>query len=176
MHKKRMTRFLAGVLSAAMLMTSTGMEQLVYAAEVSTQVEQTASIEEEESAETELDESDLDEDAEASKDLDREEIQDEQDEPELEETPVENDAENEVVTLDADGNIASGVVEINGGHVEWVIDGDGKLTVTGEGDFQEANQSPWAQYVVPWEQYKKEIRTAEVSLTGCKNAGGMFLN
>lgn len=166
MHKKKMTRFLAGILSAAMLMTSTGMEQLVYAAEVSTQVEQTAPIEEEESAETELDESDLNEDAEASEDLDREEIQDEQDEPEMEETPVESDAENEVVTLDEDGNIASGVVEINGGHVEWVIDGDGKLTVTGEGDFGYGDK--------PWSQYAKQIKTAEVNLTACKNAKGMF--
>lgn len=175
MHKKRMTRFLAGVLSAAMLMTSTGMEQLVYAAEVSTQVEQTASIEEEESAETELDESDLDEDAEASKDLDREEIQDEQDEPELEETPVESDAENVITTLDEDRNIASGVIEINEGHVEWVLDKAGKLTVTGEGDCIDPSGDDESNYLLyPWYQYKDRIKSAEVSVKKMTTTVNMF--
>ena len=41
------------------------------------------------------------------------------------------------VVLDADGNIASGVIDEDYGHITWVIDADGKLTVTGTGDFAE---------------------------------------
>ena len=42
MHRRKMTRFFAGLLSALLVFTSSGVEQLVYAAEVPQTVEKVA--------------------------------------------------------------------------------------------------------------------------------------
>lgn len=73
--------------------------------------------------------------------------------------------------LDADGNIASGVIDEEYGHITWVIDADGKLTVTGTGDF--ANPSYWKVDRAPW-AYSKNIKSAEINVTGMTNASCMF--
>ena len=65
---------------------------------------------------------------------------------------------------DADGNIASGV----DGNISWVIDADGKLTISGTGDFSE----PFADK--PWTPYRESIISAEITVSGMTNASGLF--
>lgn len=82
------------------------------------------------------------------------------------------EAETQVV-LDADGNIASGVIDEDYGHITWVIDADGKLTVTGTGDF-DAPESGGYPARVPWITYRKSIKSAKINVTNILNASYMF--
>lgn len=69
--------------------------------------------------------------------------------------------------LAADDNIASG----KSGNVKWVIDANGKLTVSGTGN--------WEKYMseyAPWEFFKDEVLTADVTLKGATDISYMFCN
>lgn len=61
-------------------------------------------------------------------------------------------------------DIASGV----SGGITWVIDGSGKLTLTGSGDFKFG--------VIPWTDNSNSIKSAEIRVTGMTNASFMFWN
>ena len=87
------------------------------------------------------------------------------------ESETETEAETEFIELDADGNIASGVVDEEYGHITWVIDANGKLTVEGTGDFAEPSRSGWDR--APWRN-SSFIKSAEINVTGMTDASGMF--
>lgn len=59
-------------------------------------------------------------------------------------------------------DIASG----KSGDITWVIDKDGKLTVTGTGDFD--------SYGVPWIGHENSIKTAEINVTDITDLSYMF--
>ena len=83
MHRKEVTRFLAGMMSALLVLTSSGMEQLVYAAELETEVLQ-------EETESTVEEADTEESEEASEADDSEQKnapENEQNEAEMPENP-----------------------------------------------------------------------------------------
>ncbi|MCM1044745.1 MAG: BspA family leucine-rich repeat surface protein [Candidatus Gastranaerophilales bacterium] len=61
-------------------------------------------------------------------------------------------------------DIASGT----SGGITWRIDGDGKLFVSGSGD--------WDSIYAPWSDYGEQIVSAEVNVTGMTTASSMFLN
>lgn len=62
--------------------------------------------------------------------------------------------------------IASGSYE----NVRWRIDGNGKLTVMGNGDFSGSNSTNRA----PWFENRAFIKAAEINLTGTMDASYMF--
>ncbi len=74
------------------------------------------------------------------------------------------------MVLDADGNIASGVIDEDYGHITWVIDADGKLTVTGTGDFSLSSSYNQA----PWYQYNSSIKSAKINVNGMTDTSYMF--
>lgn len=170
MHRRKMTRFFAGLLSALLVFTSSGVEQLVYAAEVPQTVEKVA---EGESVKDEP----LGEDGE---EIEGDSAEEEQ--GEVIEIPENNENADGDSTLtddtitateqDADGMIASGVVDESYGHVEWSIDGNGKLLVNGTGDYAEPNKD--VAYRAPWNKYAEQIKTGEIILSGCKDTSCMF--
>ncbi len=77
------------------------------------------------------------------------------------------------LTVPADA-IASGTY----GNITWVIDADGKLTVEGTGDFAEPSTDPnnesAARNRVPWLSYNKQIKTAQIKVSGMTDASYMF--
>ena len=64
----------------------------------------------------------------------------------------------------AQGNIASGTSN----NVTWVIDANGKLTVSGTGDFYDSYSSP------PWYDFATSIKSAEINVTGMTHAKDFF--
>lgn len=78
------------------------------------------------------------------------------------------------------GNIASGQYknEEDGSDITWVIDANGKLTVSGTGNFgpdvdiSPDNISNWDWY--PWLIYAYQIKSAEIRVTGTTNATHLF--
>lgn len=83
----------------------------------------------------------------------------------------------------SDGNIASGRYknEEDGSDITWVISADGKLTVTGTGNFRpNENVTPDGELsdaeICPWLLYDYRIESAEIRVTGTTNASGMFFN
>ncbi len=77
------------------------------------------------------------------------------------------------VVLNADGNIASGVIDEDYGHITWVIDADGKLTVTGTGDFSFPEPSIYRIHP-PWFEYRETIKSAKINVSGMTDASYMF--
>ena len=75
-------------------------------------------------------------------------------------TEIEN-VDDQIMPL-ADGDIASGT----DGNITWVIDANGKLTVSGSGD---RTGSEFA-----WEIYWDQITSAEINVTGMTNASRLF--
>ena len=75
------------------------------------------------------------------------------------------------LTTSAD-DIASGIVDESYGHIEWVIDRDGKLTVRGWGDYAEKAGASRA----PWFLDRGSVKTAEINVSGMMNASYMFYN
>ena len=60
------------------------------------------------------------------------------------------------------GDIASGT----DGNINWRIDADGKLAVSGTGDCSSSQK--------PWYQYREQITSAEVNVSGMTDASWMF--
>ncbi len=75
------------------------------------------------------------------------------------------------ITLDADGNIASGVIE-DYGHITWVIDASGVLVITGTGDFSYPCGSGYNR--TPWYEYRGEITSAKINISEMIDASYMF--
>lgn len=67
-------------------------------------------------------------------------------------------------------DIASGVIDEDYGHIAWVIDKNGKLTVSGTGDCRDYTKNT----SVPWYKYRTSILTAEISVSGMRSAKRMF--
>ena len=65
-----------------------------------------------------------------------------------------------------DDDIAHGTYE----DITWVIDADGKLTVEGTGEFSDSTGYDRA----PWYNNYSSIKTAEINVTGLKDASYMF--
>lgn len=70
----------------------------------------------------------------------------------------------------SDDDIASGVINETYGHITWVIDKNGKLTVEGTGDFSDVKTYNRA----PWYKSRNDIKTAEINVTKMTNASWMF--
>lgn len=83
------------------------------------------------------------------------------------------EAKNEMALV-ANENIASGVINKSYGHITWMIDTDGKLTVTGTGDFSDSKYTG-SYGRAPWYTYVESIRSAKINVTGMTNASSMFL-
>lgn len=75
------------------------------------------------------------------------------------------------VVLTVSDNIDSGTVN----NISWVIDKDGKLTISGSGDYYEADglgsNMPWSS---PWYRHRDKITSAEVRVTGMTDMSYMF--
>lgn len=76
----------------------------------------------------------------------------------------------EELTLDVD-QIASGSIRENYGDIDWSIDKNGRLVVSGTGNYHAS-----ADTEAPWYEYRESIITAEITLTGATDAGRMFNN
>ena len=78
--------------------------------------------------------------------------------------------EERLVLMSSEGDIASGISN----DIVWVIDGNGKLTVTGTGDFTELGNDDLNHKKMPWYDYSKDIKSAKVKVSGMKDASDMF--
>lgn len=87
----------------------------------------------------------------------------------LEEEESEETGANYVLTA-SENDIASGVIDEDYGHIEWVIDANGKLTVSGTGDFSISARVDRT----PWYHDRNSIKSVEVNVTGMTNAAFMF--
>lgn len=73
-----------------------------------------------------------------------------------------------------DDNIASGVVDEDYGYMTWKIDQNGKLTVTGTGDFAPIGEGYARE--APWLDYSDSVISVEVNVQGMTDATNMFLS
>ncbi len=71
-----------------------------------------------------------------------------------------------------DGEIAKGSVNEDYGKIEWVIDGAGKLTVTGTGNVR--NSAVYGAQEIPWYSYRSKILSARIAVTGMTDASDLF--
>lgn len=76
-------------------------------------------------------------------------------------------AEERLALLSSDDDIASGTY----GDITWVIDGNGKLTVLGSGDFHDSTDSI---YRAPWHSSSSIIKSAEINVAGITDTSFMF--
>ncbi len=81
---------------------------------------------------------------------------------------VESTAEEIEKKLNSDNSVQSGSYR----NITWEIDTNGKLTVSGTGDFSSATGYDRA----PWYHYRESITSAVVNVTGMKDASYMFYN
>ena len=208
MAKKKITRFLAGILCGVMIFTSSGAEQFVYAVQEQSAVEEEGSLIEnpddenedpqgEETGQTpEKGENPGEEengDGESSQEGEKQEeesepeesdSQEDENEPDAEEGISDNSSEKpeeeqdsdqdgeERVSLDTEGNIASGEINKKYGHIKWVIDSEGTLTVTGTGDVAPPGTTKISEIL--WHKYAKSIVSAKISVSGMKDASNLF--
>ena len=75
-----------------------------------------------------------------------------------------------IMEVEAAENIASGVVDDAYGQITWVINSEGHLTVTGTGDVSTGR----TERRTPWYEYRNEIVTAEIDVTGMTDASYLF--
>lgn len=73
-----------------------------------------------------------------------------------EEQPQNEEAEGDLIGSGSSNNIS------------WQIDKEGRLTLTGSGDYGSTDSTP------PWYQYREEITSAKVSITGLTSTQNMF--
>lgn len=106
MHRKRLTRFLAGILSALLVMTSSGMEQLVFAAEPETEVLQEETVVEADDTETSEEEVEAPEKTVDAEDAEEEDPEEQPDEAEAEKPAEQPDTE-EPSSEEPDGESAA---------------------------------------------------------------------
>lgn len=85
------------------------------------------------------------------------------------------DIENEKEDVgDTENIIASGVVDETYGQITWIIDQNGKLTVTGTGDL--ATVDDQGNRSMPWSDYCTQISSAKIDVTEMKDASYLFYN
>ena len=77
-------------------------------------------------------------------------------------TNIDSDSEAEVLYSGKDGNL------------NWSIDADGLLTISGVGDYEGKNFEESFQKLPQWYEYRSDIRSAEVSVSGIKSTAYMF--
>ena len=70
----------------------------------------------------------------------------------------------------AEDDIASGTSN----DVTWVIDANGKLTVSGTGDFYEYDAASNHDFNIPWGFCKESIKSAVINVTGMTHAEKLF--
>lgn len=88
----------------------------------------------------------------------------------LEENVAEEDElEAGAVVMASEENIASGEINESYGHITWVIDASGKLTVRGTGDY-----SSTASFRAPWLEMRDFITSAVIDITGITRTSLMF--
>lgn len=78
--------------------------------------------------------------------------------------PFEDEGDGTGLTV-ASGNIAGGTYR----NIVWVIDGDGKLSVTGTGDYIYNSHEN-----APWKEYSDAIKSAEINISDIKYLSNMF--
>ena len=71
---------------------------------------------------------------------------------------------------DGENNIASGKIDEDFGHITWVIDKNGRLTVSGQGDISNSDDS----YRAPWYSKRESIISAKVTVTGMTDTSYLF--
>lgn len=120
------------------------------------------------------------EDSEEDSEVYTEEDSEEQSEEPLEEEP-EMESESTLEEVDgysfSDTDIAHGKYE----NVTWLIDKNGRLRVYGTGEvspteirFYHDNTANTTVCNVPWFEYRKQIKSAEINLKNCTSAAGFF--
>ena len=210
MAKKKITRFLAGILCGVMIFTSSGAEQFVYAVQEQSAVEEEGSLTENPDGENEDPQGEEIEqtpeegenpgeeengDGESSQEGENQEEESESEEsdsqedenaPEAEEGLSDNSSEKpeeeqdsdldgeERVSLDEEGNIANGEINEKYGHIKWVIDSEGTLTVTGTGDFAPLIDDGKRYKYIPWYKYNRQIKSAVVNIQEITSTADMF--
>ncbi len=68
--------------------------------------------------------------------------------------------------------IAEGEIDENYGNIVWSVDKNGKLLVTGRGDYYSVGNDNSTE--PPWLEYKDKIKTAKIALSGSKSVYAMF--
>ncbi len=79
-------------------------------------------------------------------------------------------SEIELSVLNPDDVIANGEYTENGSNTTWVIYANGKFILEGTGEF--TAEQGYAR--APWNNYRKFIKSAEIKVTGMKDASKMF--
>lgn len=82
--------------------------------------------------------------------------------------PIKN-AESIVLTVKDIGELSG-----KSGDLNWEIDKNGKLTVSGDGDYKLIYND--GKNVPVWTMYADKILTADINITNCTNLGGLFYN
>jgi surface protein len=77
------------------------------------------------------------------------------------------------VSLENDSNSNENIASGSYGDTTWVIDANGKLTVEGIGEVAE-HKSLFGHRTMPWFIYHKFIISAEITVTGMKDASFLF--
>lgn len=186
MYKRTLTKLLAFVLAFVMVIQNCG---IAYATESSTNVEV---VEEQEvfvdevmdsvsdsavDSETDLTTENVSESyMESVSDSTMEQIEIEENiDPEGELSDGENEATGEelIECETVEETVTASSTEIAGGSygkVEWNIDANGKLTVTGTGEVRDEYA------MVPWYDYSTQIKSAVINLSGTKDLSDFFCN
>lgn len=89
-----------------------------------------------------------------------------------EDTPEAAELDADAMMIAAAGDIASGSY----GNITWVIDANGKLTVSGSGEFS-SSEVKWPvtrETRAPWFNYKDSIISAVINVSGMSDASYMF--
>lgn len=89
----------------------------------------------------------------------------EEEQESVSENAVEEESSINSVMADSSGDIASGTSN----NISWVIDKNGKLTVSGTGDFERGENGK-----VPWFEYRGKVKTAQINVSGMKDASDLF--
>ena len=90
------------------------------------------------------------------------------------ETEAETEESKNCELSDSDDNIASGTINETYGHITWVIDKNGKLTVEGTGDFAPSVSGIASASRIPWYNYRTSIKSAKINMTGMTDATYLF--
>ncbi len=70
--------------------------------------------------------------------------------------------------------LAGGEYKENDSYITWRIDGNGKLTVEGEGEFAELEENSINMQRAPWYSKRYYIQSAEINVTNMTDASFMF--
>ncbi len=95
----------------------------------------------------------------------------------IEETEMASEIETETETEESvdkftfsGTDLPHGEYKENGSNITWAIDANGKLTVEGTGNISDAGSDSRS----PWHEYRNDILSAEINVTGMTHAVNMF--